>query len=136
MGPERADRAEEHRRRAAQAHERLRELGNSGRHLYPWFERHQAVLARGLAAELTLDGRKARSTTSSARPGSRRSRPACLTTDRAIDLGHLQELVKNGGKARQRLVFAVAAELYGGEQGPRSASGSPSWTAKTSTICA
>jgi hypothetical protein len=29
------DRREEHRRQAAQAHERLREVGNSGRHLYP-----------------------------------------------------------------------------------------------------
>lgn len=43
---ERADRAEEHQQRAAQAHEQLRELGDSGRHLYPWFERHLDVLAR------------------------------------------------------------------------------------------
>ena len=51
----RAARAEEHRRLAAQAHEQLRELGSSGRHLYPWFERHRDVLARGLAAEVALD---------------------------------------------------------------------------------
>lgn len=36
-------------------HGQLRELGNSGRHLYLWFERYQDLLARGLAAELTLD---------------------------------------------------------------------------------
>ena len=114
---ERTDRAGEHRRRAAQAHEQLRELGNSGRHLYPWFERHRDVLARGLAAELTLDAAQgARSTTSSPRRASRLT-AACLTTDRAIDLGQLQELVRNGGEARQRLLFAVAAELYGREQG-------------------
>jgi len=42
---------------------------------------------------------------------------ACLTSDRSIDLGRLQELVKNGGKASWRLLFAVAAELHGLEQG-------------------
>ncbi len=42
---------------------------------------------------------------------------AYLTSDRAIDLGQLQELVRNGGEARQRLLFAVAAELYGRKQG-------------------
>ena len=112
---ERTDRAEEHRR-AAQAHEQLRELGNSGRHLYPWFERHQDVLARGLAAELALDAAQAASTTSSARLGSRRSRlPVSPPTGRSISV------VSSGSsrsvEVRQRLLFEVAAELYGREQG-------------------
>ena len=33
-------RRREARADAAQAHEQLRQLGNSGRQLYPWFERH------------------------------------------------------------------------------------------------
>ena len=37
---------------AADAHDQLRKLGL--RHLYPWFEQHEEVLARGLAAELAL----------------------------------------------------------------------------------
>jgi hypothetical protein len=118
---ERADRAEEHleehRRRAARAHEQLRELGNSGRHRYPWFERHQDVLARGMAAELTLDAAHSGVHHLLGAPGIASLTAACLTPDRAIDLGKLQELVKNGGAARQRLLFAVAAELYGREQG-------------------
>jgi hypothetical protein len=114
---ERADRAGEHRRRAAQAHERLRELGNSGRHLYPWFERHQDVLARGMAAELTLDAAHQAVYHVLGAPGIASLTAACLTSDRAIDLGQLQELVRNGGEARQRLLFKVAAELYGREQG-------------------
>ena len=113
---QRADRAEEHRRRAAQAHEQLRELGNTGRHLYPWFERHQDVLARGMAAELTLDAAHQAAYHVLGAPGIASLTAACLTSDRAIDLGQLQELVKNGGEARQWLLFAVAAELYGREQ--------------------
>jgi hypothetical protein len=49
-------------------------------------------------------------------PGIASLTAACLTSDRAIDLGQLQELVKNGGEARQWLLFAVAAELYGREE--------------------
>ena len=113
----RADRADEHRRRATQAHEQLRELGNSGRHLHPWFERHHDVLARGMAAELTLDGAQSAAYHLLGAPGIASLTATCLTTDRAIDLGQLQELVRNGGGARQRLLFAVAAELYGREQG-------------------
>jgi hypothetical protein len=96
---ERADRAEEHRRRAAQAHERLRELGNSGRHLCPWFGRHQDVLARGMAAELTLDAAHQAVYHVLGAPGIASLTAACLTSDRAIDLGQLQELVRNGGEA-------------------------------------
>jgi hypothetical protein len=114
---ERADRAGEHRRRAAQAHEQLRELGNSGRHLYAWFERHQDVLARGMAAELTLDAAHQAVYHLLGAPSIASLTAACLTSDRAIDLGQLQELVKNGGAGRQRLLFAVAAELYGRKQG-------------------
>ena len=50
-----AAQAEDHRRLAAEAHEQLRELGNAARHLYPWFERHEDVLGRGLAAEVVLE---------------------------------------------------------------------------------
>jgi hypothetical protein len=132
---EQVDRAEEHRQRAAHAHERLRELGNSGRHMCMWFERHQEVLARGMAAELTLDAAQGAVYHLLGAPGIASLTAACLTSDRAIDLGQLQELVKNGGESRQRLLFEVAAELYGREQGYRSASCSPSWTAKTWTAC-
>ncbi|MGZ6662752.1 MAG: hypothetical protein ACXVHL_36130 [Solirubrobacteraceae bacterium] len=114
---ERAERAEEHRRRAAQSHEQLRELGNSGRHLYPWFERHQGALGRGPAAEPTVDAAQSAVYHLLGAPGIASLTAACLTTDRAIDLGELQELVKGGGEVRQRLLFAVAAELYGREQG-------------------
>jgi hypothetical protein len=41
----------------------------------------------------------------------------CLTSDRAIDRGQLQEPVKNDGEARHRLLFAITAEPYGCEQG-------------------
>jgi hypothetical protein len=114
---ERTDRAEEHRRRAARAHEQLRELGNSGRHLYPWFERHQDVLARGMAAELTLDAAQGAVYHVVGAPGMASLTAACLTTDRAIDVGRLERLVKKDGEARQRLLFEVAAELYGRKQG-------------------
>ena len=114
---ERADRAEEHRQRAARAHEQLRELGNSGRHLYPWFERHQNVLARGMAAELTLEAAQGAVYHVLGAPGIASLTAACLTTERAIDLGRVERLVKREGEARQRLLFEVAAELYGREQG-------------------
>jgi hypothetical protein len=42
---------------------------------------------------------------------------ACLTSDRAIDIGRLERLVGERGDERQRLLFEVAAELYGREQG-------------------
>lgn len=132
---ERTDRAEEHRRRAARAHEQLRELGNSGRHLYPWFERHQDVLARGMAAELTLDAAQGAVYHVLGAPGIASLTAACLTADRAIDIGRLERLVMRDGDARQRLLFAVAAELYGREQGCHSASCSPSSAAKTWTAC-
>jgi hypothetical protein len=130
---DRTDRAEEHRRLAGQAHEQLRELGNSGRHLYPWFERHQDVLARGMAAELTLDAAQGAVYHVLGAPGIASLTAACFTTDRAIDLGRLERLVKKDGEARQRLLFEVAAELYGREQGV--ASCSPTWTAKTWIAC-
>ena len=55
-----------------------------------------------------------RTATSSSTPGGTTS---CLTPDRAIDLGQLERLVKRNEDARQRLLFEVAAELYGHEQG-------------------
>lgn len=51
---ERLERAESYHRLAAEAHQQIRELGQCGRHLYPWFERHKNVLALGLAAEAEL----------------------------------------------------------------------------------
>jgi hypothetical protein len=86
--------------------------------LYPWFGRHQDVLARGMAAELTLDAAHQAVYHVLGAPGIASLTAACLTSDRArIDLGQLQEFVRNGGEARQRLLFKVAAELYGREQG-------------------
>ena len=70
-----------------------------------------------MAAELSLDAAQSAVYHLLGAPGIASLTAACLTTDRAIDLGQLQELVKNGGEARQRLLFAVAAELYGNEQG-------------------
>jgi hypothetical protein len=49
-------------------------------------------------------------------PGIASLTASCLTTDRAVDLGRLERLVRRDGEARQRLLFAVAAELYGREQ--------------------
>jgi hypothetical protein len=75
------------------------------------------VLARGLAAEVALDAAHSAVYHVLGAPGIASLTAGCLTSDRAIDLGQLQELVKNGGEARQRLLFAVATELYGREQG-------------------
>ena len=105
------------RRLAAQAHEQLRELGSSGRHLYPWFERHRDVLARGLAAEVALDAAQSAVYHALGAPAIASLTAACLTPDRAIDLGQLERLVKRNEDAQQRLLFEVAAELYGHEQG-------------------
>jgi hypothetical protein len=100
-------------RLAAEAHEQLRQLGSGGRHLYLWFERHQEVLARGLAAEVALDAAHSAVYHVLGAPGIASLTAACLTSDRAIDIGEFQRLVGNGGDARQRLLFEVAAEQYG-----------------------
>ena len=114
---ERADRAEEHRRR------RLK---------------HTSGCASSATAAVTCT-RGSSATRTSSRAGWPQSSPstprkaavyhvlgapgiasltaACLTADRAIDLGRLERLVKKDGEARQRLLFEVAAELYGREQG-------------------
>jgi hypothetical protein len=105
--------AEEHRRLAAAAHEQLRELGSSGRHLYLWFERHRDVLARGLAAEAALDAARSALVQVLGAPGIASLTAACLTQDRAIDLSRLERLVERNGNARQRLLFEIAAALYG-----------------------
>ena len=97
---EQVDRAEEHRRQAAHAHERLRELGKSGRHLHPWFERHQDVLAREMAAELTLDAAHSAVYHVLGAPGIASLTAVCLTADRAIDLGRLERLVTKDGEPR------------------------------------
>jgi hypothetical protein len=85
--------------------------------LYPWFERHQPALARGLAAEFTLDAAHSAVYHLLGAPSIASLTATCLTTDRAIDIGRLERLVKNRGETRQRLLFKVAAELYGREQG-------------------
>jgi hypothetical protein len=113
---EKAAKAKEHRRLAAQAHEQLRELGNSERHPYPWFERHQEVLARGMAAELALDAAHRAVYHLPGGPGIASLTAACLTSDRSIDIGRLERAVDERGDARQRLLFGVAAQLYGREQ--------------------
>jgi hypothetical protein len=118
-------------RRAARAHEQLSELGDSGRHLHPWFERHQPDIVSGLVAELTLGAARSFVYDLPRAPGIACLTAGCLTRDRAIDRGQLQEPVKNNGEARHRLLFAITAEPYGCEQGSRSASCSPSWTAST-----
>ena len=42
---------------------------------------------------------------------------ACLTPERAIDIAELERLVEERSDDRERLLFEVAAELYGREQG-------------------
>jgi hypothetical protein len=70
-----------------------------------------------MAAELTLDAAQGAVYHVLGAPGIASLTAACLTTDRAIDIGRLERLVKKDGEARQRLLFEVAAELYGREQG-------------------
>lgn len=82
-----AAQAEHHRRLAAEAHEQLRELGNAGRHLYPWFERHEEVLGRGMAAEVVLEAAHSAVYHVLGAPGIASLTAMCLNTDRAIDLG-------------------------------------------------
>ncbi len=113
---ERAARAGEHWQQAREAHEQLRELRSSGRHLHPWFERHEEVLARGLAAERALGAAHDAVYRVLGAPGIASLTAACLTSDRAIDLGRLERFVKDTGDARQLLLFQVAAELYDREQ--------------------
>jgi hypothetical protein len=116
-GAETAAEAEQHGQMATHAHEQLRELGRGGRHLYPWFEQHEEALARGLAAELSLDAPHRAVYHVLGAPGIASLTAACLTTDRAIDIERLEEVVAQHGGARQRLLFEVAAELYGRERG-------------------
>ena len=70
-----------------------------------------------MAAELTLAAAQSAVYHLLGAPGIASLTAACLASDRAIDLGELQELVRNGGEAGQRLLFAVAGRLYGREQG-------------------
>jgi len=70
-----------------------------------------------MAAELTLNAAQGAIYHVLGAPGIASLTAACLSTDRAIDLGRLERRVKKDGEARQRLLFEVAAELYGREQG-------------------
>jgi hypothetical protein len=72
---------------------------------------------RGMAVELTLDAAHSAVYHVLGAPGIASFTAACLTADRAIDLGRLERLVAKDGEPRQRLLFEVAAELYGREQG-------------------
>jgi hypothetical protein len=70
-----------------------------------------------MAAEPTLDAAQGAVYHVLGAPGIASLTAACLTSDRAIDLGRLEQVVKQNGETRQRLLFEVAAELYGREQG-------------------
>ena len=85
----------------------------------PRLERHQHVLARGMAAELTFEAAQSGVYHLLGASGVASFTAACLTADRAIDLGRLERLIAKDGEPRQRLLFEVAAELYGREQGSR-----------------
>jgi hypothetical protein len=132
---DRGARAAEHRRLAAEAHEQLRQLGSGGRHLYPWFERHQEVLLRGLAAEVALDAAHSAVYHVLGAPGIAALTAACLTSDRAIDIGEFQRLVGNGGDARQRCCSRSQPSYTGVGRACRSASCSPNSMEKTWTAC-
>ena len=97
---------------AAHAHEQIRKLGQCGRHLYPWFERHQDVLARGLAAEPALEAANGAAYHVLGAPGIASLTTACLAGDRGIDIARLERLVSETGDDRQHLLFEVAVALY------------------------
>ena len=79
-------------------------------------ERHQDVLARGIAAELRLDAAQGAVYHVLGAPRIASLTAACSPpTGRSISVD--ERLVKRDGEARQRLLFEVAAELYGREQG-------------------
>jgi hypothetical protein len=88
-----------------------------GRLEYPWLERYEDVLGRGLAAELVLEAAHSAVYHVLGAPGIASLTAACLTSDRAIDIGRLKRLVRERGDRRQQLLFEVAAELYGRGQG-------------------
>jgi hypothetical protein len=83
---------------AAEAHEQLRELGQRLRHLYPWFEQHKESLARGLAAELSLDSPHRAVYHVLGAPGIVSLTAASLVADRSIDLVRLEA----AGQRRRR----------------------------------
>ena len=70
-----------------------------------------------MAAELTLDAAHSAVHHVLGAPGIASFTAACLTADRAVDLGRLERLIAKDGEPRHRLLFEVAAELYGREQG-------------------
>jgi hypothetical protein len=97
-------------------HEQLRELGNSGRHLYPWFEEHEEVLGRGLAAEFALKAASGAAYHVLGAPCIASLTAACLTAQRGIDVARLAQLVKDTGDPRQLLLFQIAVALYDREE--------------------
>jgi hypothetical protein len=70
-----------------------------------------------LAAELVLEAAHSAVYHVLGAPGIASFTAACLTSDRSIDIGRLERLVKETGNSRQLLLFQVAAELYDREQG-------------------
>ena len=70
-----------------------------------------------MAAELTLDAAHSAVCHVLGAPGIASFTAACLTADRAIDLGRLERLIAKDGEPRQRPPFEVAAELHGREHG-------------------
>ncbi len=83
---------------------------------YPWFERHQTVLARGMAAELTLDAAQSAVHHLLGAPGIASLTAACLTPEWAIDVAELERLVADTGDDTQRLLFHAAMALNDREQ--------------------
>jgi hypothetical protein len=113
----RYERAESHRRLAAEAQERIRALGEQGRHLFDWFERNRDVLARGLASEQQLNRSDRAVYLVLGAPSIAALTAACLTADRAIELDRLAYLVEERGDRRQQLLLDVAIELRSGDGG-------------------
>lgn len=126
----RYERAESHRRLAAEAQERIRALGEQGRHLFDWFERNRDVLARGLASEQQLNRSDRAVYLVLGAPSIAALTAACLTADRAIELDRLAFLVEERGDRRQQLLLDVAIEIALGRRGSgasRRAAGASVW---------
>jgi hypothetical protein len=70
-----------------------------------------------MAVELTLDAAHSAVYHVLGAPGIASFTAACLTADRAIDLGRLERLVTKDGEPRQRLLFKLAAGCIAAEQG-------------------
>ena len=111
---ERRLRAESHRQLAADVQDRIRTLGEQGRHLFDWFERNRDAVALGLAAEQSLNTVDRAAYHVLGAPSIASLTAVCLTAGRAIKLDQLAEVVEGRGDQRQRLLLDVAIELRSG----------------------